>query len=139
MLGASARECVGELLVPGRSQKGERRDQGAGADAGHDVELRSLAALGKTDERARPERASCSAARQCEEVQRSIQRCRAPAMKNLREAGPDRTWVLVRIAIGVADNRFEAHGRRCVEHHLGRPLAMNRGATHHRHGGTQPN
>ena len=53
-----------ELVVVGRAEEGERRDQRAGADAGDDVEFRPGSGLGPAGQHAGAERAAAAAAGQ---------------------------------------------------------------------------
>ena len=55
---------LAQLVIVGGTQERKRRDQGAGADARHHLELRPVAALGPAGQQARTERAIAGAARQ---------------------------------------------------------------------------
>jgi hypothetical protein len=61
MFRATPGKCLDELAISGGSEKGERREQRSGADAGDQLEIRSLAPFAEPDERTRSERTGAAA------------------------------------------------------------------------------
>ena len=94
VLVADRREGLGELLVVGRPEESEGRDQRARADAGDDVELRPRAGLCPAGKDAGTERAAAAAARKRQRIDLvhldgRIGLCRRyPLLAQLREAAP---------------------------------------------------
>ena len=72
VVGGVAAIGFGELAVPVGAEEGERRDQGAGRDAGDDLEARARAGIGEADEDARAIGAAGAAAGQGQHVDRAV-------------------------------------------------------------------
>ena len=115
------------------AEEGKRRRQGAGADAGDDVELRPVAALAPADQQPRPERAVVAAAGDHQKPQRP--RCRArrdpPLLDLLCDCVDPRGIVHLEAGIGNVEDAGLLRLRRPLPRAIGggphsRPASMRR-------------
>jgi hypothetical protein len=80
-------ERFDELLVPRLPKKGKRCEQGTDADTGHDLELRSITATAKSNQRSGTKRATGAATGECQDIERAAAGCRTESPLYFIRAG----------------------------------------------------